>query len=1010
MRAVSYFFICVFFFSISCRKENSPTTSTTSSRQHHEKFASYIAAFTSGVISKTASIKIRLRVPVPETSSITEELFEFKPSIKGSTYWQDNQTIVFQPNQPLPSGEEFKASFYLRKVLKEVEEPFEFTFKTYPQLITVNLDGLESYDSKNLQWQKVFGNVSLVDMENTEDLKSVFKAIQNGLPLPVKWLQSERSTLHRFYIDSVRRTEQEGSVLLSWDGEKIGSKEKGEKTFTIPALGDFRVLEVEVFQNPSQHISVLFSDPLDNNQNLNGLVRLSNGAAIRYNISQNQLKIYPTQRQTGKTQLMLSSIKNSLGYKIPDELTYTVVFQDIKPAVRFVGNGNIMPSTKGLILPFEAVNLSAVKVIIVKIYEKNIPQFLQINQLDGMSELGRVGSIVFKGEVKLTASKPIDYGTWNAFSIDLSNYISAEPGAIYRVMFSFDKKHSLYPCTGDDANLSEEQTSLLSERDNWQDENNAYTSYDFEDESYYYYDYYDREYNPCENEYYKQYRRKVFKNILATDLGVIVKGSSMGEYTVAVTDLKTTSYVSNAKIEMLDYQLQPIASGITDSEGIAKISMSKKPYLLVATKEKQKGYLRLDDASSLSLSAFDVDGQKTKKGVKGFIYGERGVWRPGDSLHLSFILEDKENVLPDDHPVILELYDPLNSLVTKKVSNKHVGGIYYFGTAFDENALTGNWNAYVTVGASTFTKQIRVETIKPNRLKISFQVEETITSDVTEARLKASWLNGASAKELRANVRMTLSPTKTTFKGYENYCFDNPTVSFEEKAHDVYDSQLNDEGEALVNIHMPKIHGAGGMLKAVFTTRVFEKSGDFSTDQVAVNYSPYPSYVGIQAPKTESWEGLDASKAHIFKVVTVNPYGKPLSRNLKVKVYRLKWRWWWEANEDEYLADYVGNESVYLVKEFEVQTGTNGEGTFNLKIDEVDDYSRYLVMVNDRSGHATGEKVFFSPAGGEEKVATGATMLVFSTDKPKYSVGDKIKVSVPSGGVGKIFVTLEKGS
>ena len=59
-------------------------------------------------------------------------------------------------------------------------------------------------------------------------------------------------------------------------------------------------------------------------------------------------------------------------------------------------------------------------------------------------------------------------------------------------------------------------------------------------------------------------------------------------------------------------------------------NISKKPFLLVAKKEKERGYLKLDDGNSLSLSMFNVSGQQLKKGVKGFIYGERGVWRPGD--------------------------------------------------------------------------------------------------------------------------------------------------------------------------------------------------------------------------------------------------------------------------------------------------------------------------------------------------------------------------------------------
>ena len=59
-----------------------------------------------------------------------------------------------------------------------------------------------------------------------------------------------------------------------------------------------------------------------------------------------------------------------------------------------------------------------------------------------------------------------------------------------------------------------------------------------------------------------------------------------------------------------------------------------KPFYLTASLGQQRSYLRVDDGSALSLSSFDVSGEVVQKGIKGFIYGDRGVWRPGDTLHL----------------------------------------------------------------------------------------------------------------------------------------------------------------------------------------------------------------------------------------------------------------------------------------------------------------------------------------------------------------------------------------
>src|SRR5690606_34541025 len=108
--------------------------------------------------------------------------------------------------------------------------------------------------------------------------------------------------------------------------------------------------------------------------------------------------------------------------------------------------------------------------------------------------------------------------------------------------------------------------------------------------------------------------------------------------TVVLTDIKTTAPLSGVSIEMYDYQQQVIASATTDSEGKVVLDTKKLPFALIAKTGNQRGYLKLEDGESLSLSNFDVGGERIDRGIKGLLYGERGVWRPGDSLYLTFVL------------------------------------------------------------------------------------------------------------------------------------------------------------------------------------------------------------------------------------------------------------------------------------------------------------------------------------------------------------------------------------
>ena len=131
-------------------------------------------------------------------------------------------------------------------------------------------------------------------------------------------------------------------------------------------------------------------------------------------------------------------------------------------------------------------------------------------------------------------------------------------------------------------------------------------------------------------------------------------------------------------IEAYNFQHQVIASSKTDSKGRASLEMEAKPYYLMASAEGERSYLRVDDGSSLSFSSFDVAGEVVQEGIKGFIYGERGVWRPGDTLHLSFMLNDRAKRLPSEHPVTMALYNPLGQMYARTTQSKVVLGLYAF--------------------------------------------------------------------------------------------------------------------------------------------------------------------------------------------------------------------------------------------------------------------------------------------------------------------------------------------
>jgi len=1014
---ITFLFLCCLTFS-ACKKHGNRVETTPA-------FNPKITAFTSGLISANSNIRVILASDIPEdirtNQKLNGQLFDIDPKVKGAVVWIDDRTVSFKPENNLSPGENYKIHFKLNQLFPSEKklDDFVFGFTTIPLDVKVNVKGFKSYSNTDLTWNAIEGEVITTDVVEVGIIESMLAATQKGELLTISWDHNTNVNKHAFVIDSVERLEENSVINISWDGKVSGLKVSGSEDYEIPALGNFILMEQEVVQYPDQYISLRFSDPIKSTQELKGLISIGNQTNLRFSVNNNEVRVYPNTRQYGSLQLtILPGIQNILGYKSKNKQILDLSFEEIKPAIRLIGEGVILPGLKGTVFPFEAVNLKAVDVKVIKIFESNVAQFLQVNNLAGNNQLKRAGRLILKKTVDLIPERPINFNQWNAFSLDLSELVETDPGAIYRIELSFRKKHSLFSCPDkeENENLSdaEDDFSKITESDlaYWD------ASYDYYDYNYNYSYYNWREKDdPCTDSYFNYYRRKVAKNILASNLGIIAKKGNDNSFLFAVTDLVTTEPMSNVELKIMNFQQQLLASLKTNAEGIAKINLKDQPYLLVASKDKQRGYLKLDGGSSLSLSQFDVSGTATQKGLKGFIYGERGVWRPGDDIHLCFILDDREKTLPENHPVVLGFKDPQGKTRQKLVKTKGSDGIYYFKLSTEDDDPTGNWNATITVGGVNFYKSLRIETVKPNRLKIKLKSgNDIIYSDLKDNpfKIQANWLHGAVAKNLKFAVDVNYRNINTKFDDYKDYTFNDITKNFNPSEKTISRGQLNNEGKATVYADMNLYNRSPGMVNAILTTRVFEEGGDFSISRQSIPYSPYPVYVGLKSPLGDRYGRLLTDTVQTFKVVTLKETGEPVrTRNLNVKIYKISWRWWWHAG-NENLASYTGNSHHKPVFDKVISTNSNGEANFGFKLN-YPDWGRFLVVVEDPSGgHSTAKTVYFDWPGyagrASRKDPKSASILAFSSDKSKYYAGETATISIPTSNEGRIFLSIENGT
>lgn len=965
----------------------------------------YISAYTAGVISKMSSIQVVFTKDVISADKIGQSaesgLLKFYPKVKGDLVWTNARTIEFTPHDGFESDKMYEVHLALEDLFenlpKEARE-FVYSFQTIKQCasFSATYTHLEANGS-NIS-ATVRGNISFADLVSLDEVQKGLSLTQEGKKIGIT-LEQGRSDREFRIISNPLSSEMD--CELEFDGKHIEFDKKVTETVVYPPSSPFRCYYHEVQEIDAQLVRLFFSQPLDAKQDFRGLVYGESMQDVRVKIDGNIMDVYFGNRLEGEYTLNLANgIRSYGGTRLNNEQSLKLEFTGNKPELRFLQTGTILPATGQIQLPFKAVSLKGVDVEVYRIFENNMGQYFQQNNFNSsyISELQRVGRRVFRKTLMLEnlATSRAD----NVFALDLSQIIQPEPGAMYRVSLGMRRCLSTYSC--------DEPVEFVPLEDTPAEEH---------DYDYYYSDFdWDERDNPCSNSYYT-YIGKQWTNILVSNIGLIAKRNGNGSLRVFATGITEGKPLGGVELQLLDYQLQTLGTGTTNADGMVEFEAVEgiDPFLIIAQQGVQRSYLGVQQHDALSFSTFDVGGNQLKRGLQGYIYGERDVWRPGDTMHLTLILEDKIGSLPESHPIEFILYNSRGQQVERKVVPSNPFGMYSFAPAINVDAPTGSYNLVVNIGKARFSKNLRVETIKPNRLKVNLTFNNDLlhVDQYTDYQIESHWLHGAPARGLQTDVMVRLIAAKTTFKGYEDYLFMDETKEFHSYEFEGDKARLNENGELRSNIYIRSVSGASGMLDAIFRTRVYEDGGGYSMGVSSKKLSPFSSYVGLLVPKSDTYY-IETDKPQHFDLVSVDESGSPQSnQHLKYTVHKVAWSWWWEHSDSD-LASYINSHSANLIASGDLYTDSQGRANFNVEV-KYPEWGRYLVRVLDtESGHVAADVVYWDWPASRERTAdramSGSTVLALTPDKKKYEVGETANIEVPTPLGGTLLVSIENGA
>ncbi len=196
-----------------------------------------------------------------------------------------------------------------------------------------------------------------------------------------------------------------------------------------------------------------------------------------------------------------------------------------------------------------------------------------------------------------------------------------------------------------------------------------------------------------------------------------------------------------------------------------------EPFALIAHKGDDLTYLRYTDLRA-DVAESSTSGVPYIADVpyRAAIYADRGVYRPGDTTHITAIVRDVKDHAPDKSlPVDVQVIDPRAKVVRKLQLKTNPSGVVTFDHALPPFADTGHWRVSMTVANEPLAEyNLQVEEFVPERMKVTATAKrpEVVVGDKVEFEVAAQYLFGGSAVESGVDLSCSVEPTR--FEPKEN--------------------------------------------------------------------------------------------------------------------------------------------------------------------------------------------------------------------------------------------------
>ncbi|MCX6153407.1 MAG: MG2 domain-containing protein [Candidatus Kapabacteria bacterium] len=935
---------------------------------------------TNGEIAEKQNIMITFDRDLAPDSLISKwdssSYFVIKPRTEGRYQWISRNTLSFSPAFGFEPNTEYELEL-TDKILKhgnsQLSLPDDKFIKFHTEFLRIdNISCKWRLPDSSASTPVLSTVITLNNAINPNSLDSLLEVEIAGKTIQYKIISTEITPKLSFYIPVSRVEDIAGETMkikIRKGVQIAGSKNKSDidlsEDMTIPTL-DKLLIEKVVTSDAIEELclKIATNQELAKNQDLKKLIKLKPEIDFTIRQTESGFNIEGNFDVSVNYELAISGdLKGVCGRPLTGEFKTQVSFKDVEPMLSFSSPNGMYLSSKGYKnLGVKIYGTQKITVTVVKVYENNILAF---------SKQGKSSNYEFD-----------DYGS-GSYGHSYEYYDTEEYGdVVFRKEYEVSK-------LGKNGNLY-----LL--------------NLDFKDVI----KNYDGIYVVAAEASDKKWLTDS-RIVCLSDIGLVVKKTA-SQVLVFANSIKTGEAIQSAKVRLISSNNQFFASKLTDPDGIAIFDLDKhdvpnfKPKLVSVRQDNDLNYMILDSKTEVDNSKFQGIGGISGADYKTFLYGDRDLYRPDDTLTIAGIIRDEDwNPLRDIY-IKAELLMPSAKLLKEmKILLNNEGG-FAERVYLPPGIVTGIYSIKISLlnGTVLKTRKISVEEFMPDRIKVNLSSDREDYTAPDSIRVNANVMNmfGPPATSRSYEFNFTLKKIDFEPKEYKNYKFN---IDF---SSDKLISEKMRTGKTDKNGEVHEVAGISsnlrdlGLLSGTADLTVFDENNRTVSRNLKLNIYTQDIFIGIG--QVDSYVGTNRRIG--FPIVAVNKSGK-LQNNAPVIIQVIKREWetvMRRGHSSRYLFESQTNERIVFEKEDKIS------GTNNMFYFRPEHSGRYELRVFNKGAKNCVTHKFYAYSWGSTQAndfeVNTEGKIDISMDMSKYDVGDKAKILFKTPFQGKMLVTIER--